>query len=383
MGLLTVIYSIIGLRIWGRCSNFMKIFLLSLILFLLCWFGNTLVKFGILFVRYATDSVMYLFAAIGAFSLSFSLVYRTYLEKTGRSAEASKNKLMHERFSDLMHQAVEGFFSTDLDGRILSCNKSFYALFGYRGFDELRAESGPNISALFEKQNEANEILSDLVLANQSGVKREILLKRRDGTSFSVLMSLRIAERGGSHVVEGSIIDVSENRQIRAQIDYVFNHDAVTKLHNRTFMLNRLQKVREAAEKDKDRMSGDFFLFIDIDHFKVINNSCGSLAGDAFLQMVGTTIRKLDVQDDNIARLGGDEFGVVIANSFTDAAVRKADSIRAAIQKLRFEWNHSFYSVTASIGIISCQSLDNSTIVSLAETACGAAKVQGRNRVYL
>lgn len=390
MTLLFIVYMYMGFVIWKRCVLFQKLCLVSVLFFLVCWLTNLLVKFGLHYISFATDSVMFCFAALGSFSLSFALVYRTYVEKSSRIAAGIKNRSISQRFIDMYHQAAEGFFSADLDGRVLTANKAFFAMLGFRNLEDMCSSVGPYISAVHVNPMESNDLLSDLVLANQSGLKREIAMKRKDGSSFIVLMSLRIAERNehfdpdrGDHVIEGIIIDISENKQIRTQIDYVLNHDSVTKLHNRTFMQHRLMQVKEEGDRNRGRSSSDFFLFIDIDHFKVINNSCGSLAGDTFLQMVGSSLHKLGIPDDCIARLGGDEFGVVLTDCFVDNVVLKAEEIRSAIQKLRFEWNHSFYSVTASIGIISCQSIDTSSILSLAETACGAAKIQGRNRVYL
>ncbi len=389
--LLIMVYTYMGFKIWRRCGVYQRIYLISVISFLLCWLGNVMVKFGLYFIKYATDGTMFAFATLGSFSLSFALVYRTYIEKNSRIAAGIKNHSIFQRFNDIYHQATEGFFSTDLDGRLLSGNKSFFAMLGFSDLEDFCSKVGPYMSAIHVNANETSELLSDLVLANQSGIKREVVLKRKDGSSFTVLMSLRITSHnnevkeshGNDHVVEGIIIDISENKQIKTQIDYVLNHDSVTKLHNRTFMQHRLMRLKDDSETNDHRSSADYFLFIDIDHFKVINNSCGSMAGDTFLQMVGTAIHKLDIPDDNIARLGGDEFGVIISDSFADEVVSKAEQMRSAIQKIRFEWNHSFYSVTASIGIVSCKSIDTSSILSLAETACGAAKIQGRNRVYL
>ncbi len=388
ISLLLLIYLVIGLRIWRRCGIFHRIYLVSLLLFLCCWMANMLVKFGILYIRYATDGVMFGFAAFGSFALCFALVYRTYVEKSSRIAAGIKTRDISQRFIDIYHQATEGFFSSDLNGRIVNANKAFFEMLGYADLDDICATCGPYLRGLYCEPAEAGELLSDLVLANQGGIKREVSLKRKDGACFSVLMSMRLVSHAGSSsgrepLVEGSVIDISENKQIRSQIDYVLNHDAVTKLHNRTFMQKRLMQIMEEADRNRGRTATDYFLFIDVDHFKVINNSCGSAAGDTFLQMVGSTLHKLDIPDDNIARLGGDEFGVIITDSFVDEAVSRAEQMRSAVQKLRFEWNHSFYSVTASIGIVSCKSIDTSSILSLAETACGAAKMQGRNRVYL
>ncbi len=391
MGLLFLVYVYMGYIIWRKCGLFQKLCLVSVIFFLVSWFANLLVKFGLYYVAYATDTVMFCFAALGSFSLSFALVYRTYIEKSSRIAAGIKNRSISQRFIDMYHQATEGFFSADPDGRVMTANKAFFAMLGFSNLEEMCTQVGPHIREVFVNQTEANELLSDLVLANQGGIKREVAMKRSDGTVFTVLMSLRIAghnehpetETGGQVVIEGIIIDISENKQIRTQIDYVMNHDSVTKLHNRTFMQHRLLQVKDEGDRNRSRSSADYFLFIDIDHFKVINNSCGSLAGDTFLQMVGSALHKIGIPDDNIARLGGDEFGVVVTDSYMDVVVAKAELIRSAIQKLRFEWNHSFYSVTASIGIISCNSIDTSSILSLAETACGAAKLQGRNRVSL
>lgn len=393
MALLTVIYLYIGVNIWGRSTVFHKIYLVSAILFLIAWIGNTINKFGIYYIEYMSDSVMFGFAAVGSFSLSFTLVYRTYIEKRSRLTARQRRLLHSQRLIDMYHQANEGFFSIDVNGRILSGNKSFFAMFGYTDLDDFRSSRGQSFLSVMENESLGNEILSDLILTRNEEIKQEILMKHRNGSNFSALVTFRVVkvrdesvENSGhtfANAIEGIIVDISENKQIRQQIDYAKNHDGVTMLHNRVYMLQRIQEIMDPQRIRTNASSSDFFLFLDIDHFKVINNSCGSAAGDSFLRQVGKTLRSLQVADCDLARLGGDEFGIVITDSFVDSAVQQAESIRDAIQKLRFEWNSNSYSVTVSIGLVSCKSVDASSVLSLAETACGAAKIQGRNRVYL
>ncbi len=371
---------------WGKISSFQRVYGITLLVFLVCWLGNSLSRFGILYLPFLSDDVLFYFAIIASFALSFGLVHRTYVEKQSRIYAGNVHKHHSKRFMDMYHQATEGFFSMDLDGKLLDANRAFFNMLGYENIDDFRISCGPKIDGIYADPETSGELLSNLILANQDdGVKREIKLKKRDGTQFDSLISLHLFERSedvkSNHAVEGIILDVSENRQIKSQIEYLMNHDVVTDLHNRSFMQKRVEILSESNTTYKQNCH-DYFLFVDIDHFKVINNSCGSIAGDSFLQIVGKTLRNV-VADDNVARLGGDEFGIVVTNCYVDDAIAKAEEIRTLLQKIRFEWNKNYYSITASIGVIPCESVDTSAIMSLAETACGAAKLQGRNRVYL
>ena len=371
---------------WSKISNYQRIYGITLLIFLVCWLGNCLSRFGVLYLPLLSDEVLFYFAIIASFSLSFALVYRAYIEKQSRIYAGNVHKHHSKRFIDLYQQAEEGFFSIDLDGKLLDANKAFFNLFGYENIDDFRINCGPSIVGVYSDVEESNKLLSDVILAGQEdGIKRELSLTRRDGSKFTAQVSLRLFERSedvkSNHVLEGIILDISEIREIKSRIDYLMNHDVVTNLHNRSFMQKRVEKLSEEAGTYKANCH-DYFLFVDIDHFKVINNSCGSIAGDSFLQIVGQTLQEV-VPDDDVARIGGDEFGIVVSNCYVDHAIGIAEKIRSSLQKLRFEWNKNYYSITASIGIVPCETIDTSAILSLAETACGAAKLQGRNRVYL
>ena len=371
---------------WSKTSFFQRIYGIAILLFLTCWLGNCLSRNGILYLPILSDRILYYFAIMISFSLSFGLVYRTYIERQSRIYAGHVHQHHSKRFLDMYHQANEGFFSMDLDGKLLDGNKAFFNMLGYKNMDDYRMSCGPMIHSMYTASDQSSELLSEVIFANiEDGIKREIILKRKDGTDFIALISLRLFERSenvkSNHAIEGIVVDVSENRQIKSQIDYLMNHDVVTNLHNRSFMQKRVEQLSEKFGTYKPNCH-DYFLFVDIDHFKVINNSCGSTAGDSFLQLIGKTIRTV-VADENVARIGGDEFGIIVTNSYVDAAISKAEEIRSLLQKLRFEWNKNYYSITASIGVILCETIDTSAILSLAETACGAAKLQGRNRVYL
>src|SRR5207249_3290044 len=176
--------------------------------------------------------------------------------------------------------------------------------------------------------------------------------------------------------------DVSHERHLRHQLSWQATHDALTGLVNRKEFEVRLSEALASARNDSVTHA---LLYLDLDQFKVVNDTCGHIAGDELLRQL-TALLKTRVREwDTLARLGGDEFGLLLGECPLDQALRIVNHLREMIQAFRFVWQEKRFIVGASIGLVPIteHSVDLQSVLSAADSACYAAKEQGRNRVYV
>jgi diguanylate cyclase (GGDEF)-like protein/PAS domain S-box-containing protein len=193
-----------------------------------------------------------------------------------------------------------------------------------------------------------------------------------------------IRDRAGQ--TAGAVIvfsDVSRERRMKRLLSYQAAHDALTGLINRREFESRLNNAIETARADKNNRHA--MVYVDLDQFKVVNDTCGHPAGDQLLRQVTGLLQTRVRANDVLARLGGDEFGVLLEYCTPDQALRIADSLRQAIHDLRFQWGSNTMQIGASIGIVQIDMHTESvaTLLSAADIACYSAKDGGRNRVQV
>lgn len=176
--------------------------------------------------------------------------------------------------------------------------------------------------------------------------------------------------------------DVSESREMARRLSWQASHDALTGLFNRQEFEQRLAQMLEEAQRDNVHHA---LLYVDLDQFKLVNDTCGHLAGDELLRQLGYLL-KLSLRDtDTLARLGGDEFGVLLSHCHMQKANEIAESLRKVVHEFRFVWQEQHFEIGASIGIVPIDQRSESSIalMSAADLACYAAKDRGRNRIHL
>lgn len=176
--------------------------------------------------------------------------------------------------------------------------------------------------------------------------------------------------------------DVTEAHNLHEKIAYQASHDALTGLANRSQFDDCIKQV---VEHSKITSTEHVLCYLDLDQFKVINDTCGHQAGDELLRQVGELLRKSIRRDDFIARLGGDEFGVLMRNCSLNEAASICNKLRDAICDFNFAWEDKSFNIGVSIGItmISNASGNAVNILKEADSACYIAKDKGRNRVQV
>jgi diguanylate cyclase (GGDEF)-like protein/PAS domain S-box-containing protein len=179
-----------------------------------------------------------------------------------------------------------------------------------------------------------------------------------------------------------AIMDVTEAYELSNQLSYQAAYDDLTGLVNRREFEDRLQEVIDIA---RERHSDNVLCYLDLDQFKVINDTCGHMAGDELLRQLARELYRCVRRDDTLARLGGDEFAILLENCSIENAERVADNVREMVQNFRFFWQESVFTIGVSIGLtlIAQEGETISEVLRRADTACYAAKEAGRNRLHV
>jgi len=214
-------------------------------------------------------------------------------------------------------------------------------------------------------------------------VKGTAVLTSRDGMYKSVEYSVAPTLDHTGRTM-GSVIvlqDLTEAQELAQQLVYQATHDGLTGLINRNEFDNRIQSLLENTKKIGAGTHA--LLYMDLDQFKMVNDSCGHIAGDEMLRQLSERIREHIGKSDTLARLGGDEFGVLLEGSTVHRAEFVANRLREEVEDFRFSWNDKSFGLGVSIGLVSIDINTDSKddLLSMADRACYAAKDAGRNRV--
>ncbi len=166
------------------------------------------------------------------------------------------------------------------------------------------------------------------------------------------------------------------------QVAYQAMHDPLTDLYNRYYFEHQ---VKRAIMESKQSSHNHALLYLDLDQFKVVNDTCGHAAGDELLRQVTSLLKKMVRNQDTLARLGGDEFGLLLKECDIDKAASVGEKLRNIISDYRFSWDNKIFSIGVSIGAtsISNDTAELKQVLIAADTACFAAKDAGRNRVHV
>lgn len=176
------------------------------------------------------------------------------------------------------------------------------------------------------------------------------------------------------------LADNRRSRDLARDLAYQASHDKLTGLMNRPQFECRLAALLESARSDG---SAHGLMFLDLDQFKVVNDTCGHQAGDELLRQLGERFRASLRASDTLARLGGDEFGVVVHHCDQVQAMEIADKLLKITSEFRFSWDRRIFEIGVSIGlvILSKDSESVAALMSAADLACYGAKESGRNRI--
>ena len=292
-----------------------------------------------------------------------------------------------ERAQVTLQSIGDGVITTDADGRVDYINPVAQDLTGW----DMRSACGKPVSEMMTIVNAKtraaidNPVMRCLREGRVITLDENSVLITADDGEIPIQDSVApIRDRIGNIV--GSVMvfhDVSRETRLFRQLSYQAAHDSLTGLINRqefeNRLVNSLEKLRGNAEETHA------LLYLDLDQFKVINDTFGHSAGDALLKQLADVVHANIRSTDLLARLGGDEFGILLERCDERTAIEVAEAIRSAIEAYRFEWKDSFAAIRCSLGVvmITGESEDVATLMSSADVACYSAKDMGRNQVHL
>ena len=256
------------------------------------------------------------------------------------------------------------------------------------GWDSEMAVGLP-LKSLLRMLDETSEE-EDLALVGQvlrgeveAGSEISKLLQRLDGSGVVVTL-VGTPIRVGGRIVGAALVlhDMTRERQYMESLSWQATHDSLTGLSNRREFEYRLEQALERSAQRNDRHS---LMYLDLDQFKLVNDTCGHAAGDELLRQACSVLESCLREGDTLARLGGDEFGVLLENCPPEVAEQIAENLRQGVENLHFVWDRRPFNITVSIGVVHVTAMLVSVEEALrcADMACYLAKEKGRNRAQV
>jgi diguanylate cyclase (GGDEF)-like protein/PAS domain S-box-containing protein len=285
-----------------------------------------------------------------------------------------------------LHSIGDAVITTDALGQIEYFNPVAESLTGWNQAD-VKGLLLQNVFTLVHEHTRepVNHPVEQALRENQViKLSPETLLIRRDGQEIAIDDSAApIRDRNGCIVGAVMIFqDVTQARNLARQVSWQASHDALTGLVNRRQFDQHLQQALLTAQEQRYEHS---LLFMDLDRFKIVNDTCGHVAGDQLLRQVTQLLQDQIRKTDILARLGGDEFAVLLSQCPLERAISVAHKLRESIYTFRFPWDGQVFTIGVSIGlvVINAESKNLTDLLNSADAACYAAKNSGRNRVHV
>ena len=282
------------------------------------------------------------------------------------------------RYQALYENAPDIYTTISAAGEILSINRVGARMLGYE-VSELIGESAAKVVhpedqravfENFEKQFGSTK--------PENGIEYRHI--RKDGSILWVHQHINMETGVESPKLFVICRDVTEKHKLEAQLAYQAAHDTLTNLINRREFEHRLQRISDTSDSTDNHV----LCFLDLDKFKIINDTCGHVAGDELLRQIAALLQGQMRSRDTLARLGGDEFAVLMEHCPIEKAIYLAENIRETIERFIFHWRTSRFSLGVSIGVVPVQAGRSiSDTLNMADLACYTAKNEGRNRIHV
>jgi diguanylate cyclase (GGDEF)-like protein/PAS domain S-box-containing protein len=281
----------------------------------------------------------------------------------------------------------ESVITVDAQGRIDYINHAAELLLGQPAAQVL-GKTFPEVASLVD-ENDRRSLGDPVHKALTTGGRvtagrRTVLLPANDGAERFVEISVTPLRDEGKDI-SGLVLvlhDTSELRGLTRQMSYQASHDALTGLVNRREFERRLQEAMDSAQAGD---IGHALCYLDLDHFKVVNDTCGHTAGDNMLREIASLIKDAVRDSDTVGRIGGDEFALLLAGCPLEKARQIADNVVHSVDDFRFVWKDKIFNVGVSIGLVEIgrNSGTIEDIMNSADSACYVAKKQGGLHVHV
>lgn len=326
--------------------------------------------------------VIVLFTLLGSFSLGLAVFIVLFVTRRishiGQDLQRAK-----EEAQVTLGSIGDAVIATDTLARVLYMNPIAEVLTGFK----LSQARGMPISKVFDAWDERDgrRISEYVYTLAQHGRPRypsdDVTLRNAFGKELHVALTIATIKEPDGRI--GGVIlsfqDVTESRQLARHVEYHAHHDALTGLLNRRAMEERVNQALSIYDD-----ATHFFCAMDLDRFKLVNDSCGHAAGDELLRQLSNRLRSMIRKGDLMARMGGDEFAIFLLNVTRDTAAELAEKLLEVVQEYRFLWEGKTFRVGASIGMVESPRdnlVDFAHLLQAADAACYQAKHEGRGRL--
>jgi diguanylate cyclase (GGDEF)-like protein len=343
--------------------------------------------------RSTTTRSMYLWVIVAgllsaiAYSISVLELRSRFLLKRDKNRAQSQLYKERERAEVALRSIGDAVITTDIDQNITYMNPVAEHMLDCNLEDVLGRHLAELVKLEFQPNGDAIpdpiDFYIDLTQSNLRQTGLDIELKVGTGKlsvdgNASPLMDSQ-GELIGSMLV---LRDVSLEQELTNQLVYQASHDSLTGLMSRAEFENRVKETLELS-RQHDRQNA--LCYIDLDQFKLINDTCGHGAGDELLKRLAGVLQIQIREEDLVARLGGDEFGILLHGCNESQARNMAERVREALHDMHFKWEDKFFDVSGSIGLVMINRMSGSLaeLMSAADLACYAAKDSGRDMVHV
>ncbi|HVV41506.1 MAG TPA: EAL domain-containing protein [Nitrobacter sp.] len=326
--------------------------------------------------------------AVAAALLIMFVLWRTRSLVAQRRTFENALRAEKERAQITLASIGEAVISTDADGKLDFMNPVAETLIGL-SVEEARGRALPTLFRIVDHDgHEVTGEVIDRVLGGQSaGGSHSHTLIRRDSTEVPVLLTgspLHIDVQTTGRVT-GAVLIIHDKSDEQAYIDrlsWQASHDELTGLVNRREFEHQLEQALAKFGSDGRQ---HVLMVLDIDQFKIVNDTCGHAAGDQLLRQTSAMLSRHLRHGDLVARLGGDEFGALLSGCGIEAAAVFAETLRQSVQDTSFVWSGRLFNITVSIGLIPMTHAGTTKedMLRTADMACYMAKEKGRNRIQI
>lgn len=302
--------------------------------------------------------------------------------------ERSRKDLFEEkvRAEVTLHSIMDGVITINADSTIQYLNPVAERLIGLTLLQLKDQKLSDVVCLIHEDSGDHLASPAEQCLKNSQVevLKNHAALVRGDGKTILIEATASPMRNDEGELIGAVMViqDVSQERKLSRQLSYQASHDMLTGLYNRRMFE---EKVEAALLNVKVENRHHALCYVDLDQFKIVNDTCGHMAGDELLRQLGEILRQGVREGDTLARLGGDEFGLLMENCALKQATYVAEKMRLSVKDFHFSWQDKVFEIGASIGVvgINAEHMDLASILASADMACYAAKDMGRNRVHV
>ncbi len=316
------------------------------------------------------------------------LIFATDVTEKNLSRQALS--LSEERFRDFAESATDWCWELDNRLRVVFLSDNFERITGLKKraflgktYIEFIKSNFPD-ARFSEEQITWSDNFKSILLRCEKFTNFEYFWFAPDGNILDVRCSGKpIFDKAGNFKgYRGVVCDISEEKNLSAQLNFHATYDSLTHLANRRHFDSKLSLAIDEAIIDNHE---HVLVFMDLDHFKIVNDACGHAAGDELLQQIANMLCEVFGEREFIGRLGGDEFAALIRHSSIDEALRITSSLHEKISQFKFMWEGKAFVVGVSVGVISVnrETESVSSLLQNVDSACYIAKETGRNKTHV